>query len=200
MEKSGLKNVKLADIRPYANSEDYQKFLDKFKPVYTTDDCFTPPEVYEAVRKWVLAHYGIPEDREIVRPFYTGGDYEHYEYPDGCLVLDNPPFSMLSNILKFYRGKGIDFFLFCDSRYLANYQKASNAVACSYSIRYENGALINTSYLTIILPSRTSTVIAESRRTSPSRIDFARRLISSFCMSLFIGRAPYAGSYPFVLI
>ena len=78
MEKSGLKNVKLADIRPYANSEDYQKFLDKFKPVYTTDDCFTPPEVYEAVRKWVLAHYEIPEDREIVRPFYPGGDYEHF--------------------------------------------------------------------------------------------------------------------------
>ena len=148
MEKSGLKNVKLADIRPYANSEDYQKFLDKFKPVYTTDDCYTPPEVYEAVRKWVLAHYGIPEDREIVRPFYPGGDYEHYEYPDGCLVLDNPPFSMLSDILRFYRGKGIDFFLFCDSRYLANYLKASNAVACYCNVRYENGALVNTSYLT----------------------------------------------------
>lgn len=129
-------------------TEDYQKFLDKFKPVYTTDDCFTPPEVYEAVKKWVLAHYGIPEDRKIVRPFYPGGDYEHFEYPDGCLVLDNPPFSMLSDILRFYCSKGIDFFLFCDSRFFANYLKMSNAVACDYSVTYENGAIVNTSFLT----------------------------------------------------
>lgn len=130
-------------------TEDYQKFLDKFKkPVYTTDDCFTPPEVYEAVKKWALAHYGIPEDRKIVRPFYPGGDYEHFEYPDGCLVLDNPPFSMLSDILKFYRERGVDFFLFCDTRFFANYLGAANAVACDHDVTYKNGAIVNTSFLT----------------------------------------------------
>ena len=55
-------------------------------------------------------------------------------------------------------------------------------------------------YLISIVPSTTSTRITESRRTFPSRTDFARRFISSFCMSLFIGRAPYCGSYPLVLI
>lgn len=136
------------DSRMGEKTEEYQKFLDKFKPVYTTDDCFTPPEVYEAVKKWVLAHYNIPENREIVRPFYPGGDYEHFEYPDGCLVLDNPPFSMLSDILRFYRERGIDFFLFCDSRLFVNYLKVSNAVTVDFTVRYENGAFVNTSFLT----------------------------------------------------
>ena len=33
--------------------ETYEQFVEKFKPKRTTDDCYTPPQVYETVLKWV---------------------------------------------------------------------------------------------------------------------------------------------------
>ncbi len=90
---------------------EYKDFVDKFKPKKTTDDCYTPPLVYEAVKNWACKEYDIDPDK-IVRPFYPGGDYESYEYPAGCVVLDNPPFSILANIISFYLERGIAFFLF----------------------------------------------------------------------------------------
>ena len=45
-------------------------------------------------------------------PFYPGGDYEREEYPQGCTVVDNPPFSILSKIVKHYQERGVGFFLF----------------------------------------------------------------------------------------
>ena len=90
---------------------DYQEFVDKFKPKSTTDDCFTPEPVYSAVREWACAEYGI-EPGSIVRPFYPGGDYERFEYPEGCTVLDNPPFSILAQIIDFYLERGVRFLLF----------------------------------------------------------------------------------------
>lgn len=91
--------------------ESYEEFMEKFKHRMTTDDCYTPEPVYEAVKRWAVREYGIDESG-IVRPFYPGGDYEHYDYPKGCVVLDNPPFSKLKTIIKFYDERGIDYFLF----------------------------------------------------------------------------------------
>lgn len=107
------KAVDFSDLESMMGAKDeaQQEFEDKFKIKHTTDDCFTPPVVYEAVKGWVLEHYGISEDREIVRPFYPGGDYKMFEYPEGCLVLDNPPFSIMSEIVEFYKDKGIDWHL-----------------------------------------------------------------------------------------
>lgn len=34
--------------------EEYQEFLKKFELKKTTDDCYTPPKVYDAVAKWVV--------------------------------------------------------------------------------------------------------------------------------------------------
>ena len=90
---------------------EYKAFVDKFKPKKTTDDCYTPALIYEAVKDWACKEYNIASDK-IVRPFYPGGDYENYEYPEGCVVLDNPPFSILSKIIAFYLERGIAFFLF----------------------------------------------------------------------------------------
>lgn len=91
--------------------ETYDEFVDKFKPKKTTDDCYTPPLVYDAVKCWTCKEYSI-DPETIVRPFYPGGDYEHFYYPEGCTVLDNPPFSILAKICSFYLDKGIRFFLF----------------------------------------------------------------------------------------
>ena len=95
-------------------SKTYEEFVDKFKPKKTTDDCYTPPAIYEVIRDWACNEFEI-DPAVIVRPFYPGGDYEHYEYPDGCVVLDNPPFSILSKICNFYLERGIKFFLFAPS-------------------------------------------------------------------------------------
>ena len=82
------------------DNPEYQAFVDKFKPKKTTDDCYTPPLIYETVKDWACKKYGI-DPKNIVRPFYPGGDYEHFAYPDECVVLDNPPFSILSKYANF---------------------------------------------------------------------------------------------------
>ena len=51
----------------------YEEFVEKFKPKLTTDDCATPPLVFDAVLHWVCNEYGIDPDR-VVRPFWPGLD------------------------------------------------------------------------------------------------------------------------------
>lgn len=126
---------------------DYKMFLDKFKPKKTTDDCYTPPNIYKVVLEWCVEEYGIDPDN-IKRPFFPNGDYEQDEYPDGCTVVDNPPFSIISQIVRNYNAAGIKYFLFAP--YLTN---LSTGDACCHiitasAITYENGAEIGTSFLT----------------------------------------------------
>lgn len=54
---------------------DYEKFITKFKAAKTTDDCYTPQPIYEAVVDYVFRKGNLPEDTEIVRPFRPNGDY-----------------------------------------------------------------------------------------------------------------------------
>ena len=98
--------------------QQYNEFVDKFKPRHTSDDTHTPPNVYEAVLSWAERRYGI-DRAKVVRPFFPGGDYEHADYPADCIVLDNPPFSILAQIVRFYLGRGIPFFLFAPSLFPA---------------------------------------------------------------------------------
>lgn len=66
-----------------AKKESYEEFVDKFKPKRTTDDCYTPPEIYDVVAEMVSERYGISRE-DMVRPFWPGGDFEAFNYPDGC--------------------------------------------------------------------------------------------------------------------
>lgn len=125
---------------------EYDAFVEKFKPKKTTDDCYTPANIYDAVADWCAAEYGL-DRRTFVRPFYPGGDYEHFTYPDGCIVVDNPPFSILSQIVRFYLYRGIKFFLFAPS--LTCFNKDEVCAIVSYcDITYTNGANVRTSFLT----------------------------------------------------
>ena len=146
-------------------NETYEEFVEKFKPKKTTDDCYTPPEVYEVVKEWACERYGINPDN-IVRPFYPGGDYENYEYRDGAVVLDNPPFSILSRIVDFYIEKGIPFFLFAPGMTLFGTMsnRDVNAVIIDSRIIYENGAKVKTNFLTSFgeYAIETSTVLNEA--------------------------------------
>ena len=133
--------------------EDYDAFVDKFKPKKTTDDCYTPPEIYNVVRDWVDKNIIPLEGREVVRPFFPGGDYENHEYPEGCVVVDNPPFSILTKIVRFYNDKGIRFFLFAPTLTLFEASGTISGISfivCYTKIVYENGATIPTSFVTNI--------------------------------------------------
>jgi hypothetical protein len=125
---------------------DYDGFVDKFTPKKTTDDCYTPPNVYEAVKDWAVKEYGL-EGREIVRPFWPGADLSAAEYPAGCVVIDNPPFSIMSRIVKWYNAAGIDYFLF--SPYLTNFTtQGCNHIIAPVTVMFENGAEIAISFQT----------------------------------------------------
>ena len=129
-------------------SEEYDAFVDKFKPKLTTDDCYTPQNIYETIRDWAVEHYGL-QGTQVVRPFYPGGDYEHETYPDGCVVIDNPPFSILSQICRFYMERGIRFFLFAPALTLFSIAAGTcNYLPMSCRITYENGADVRTSFVT----------------------------------------------------
>ena len=130
--------------------DDYEGFIEKFKPKKTTDDCYTPPLVYDAVKEWVRKEYGVT-DNQVIRPFYPGGDYENYQYPLGCVVLDNPPFSILSKICEFYLDRGIKFFLFAPSLTVLSGKKVCmrmNHIITDSEIIYENGAVVRTAFVT----------------------------------------------------
>ncbi len=137
--------------REHAEKE-YSAFVDKFKPKLTTDDCYTPPAMMDAIQDWVAMTYKL--DREtFVRPFFPGGDYERHEYPEGCTVVDNPPFSILSKICRFYIENGVRFFLFAPTLTLFTVLREQNrgkccAIPVGGKITYENGANVNTSFVT----------------------------------------------------
>ena len=137
---------------------DYEGFVDKFKPKKTTDDCYTHQEVMDVVNSYVERRWGIDRSR-FVRPFWPGGDYEGFDYPEGCVVVDNPPFSILARIKRFYLERGIPFFLFCPSlTAFAGFDERCDVIVCDADITYENGAVVRTAFVT----SLPSDFVAES--------------------------------------
>lgn len=126
--------------------EDYDGFVAKFKPPKTTDDCYTPQPVYDAVLGWLRENADI-EGREIVRPFWPGGDYEHYDYPEGCVVVDNPPFSRFTQVCRFFQSRNISFFLFAPHLTLFSPVDMNwTGIVCDARVTYENGACVDTSF------------------------------------------------------
>ena len=96
-------------------SQEYYEWLSKFEAKKTTDDCYTPPGVYDAVIEYVGKEVISLDGLNVVRPFYPGGDYQKdaQSYDDKTIVIDNPPFSIITPICKFYQENNIKFFLFC---------------------------------------------------------------------------------------
>lgn len=129
--------------------DDYGAFVDKFKHKKTTDDCYTPPAVYETIKAWACREFGI-DPSKVVRPFYPGGDYESFDYSDGKVVVDNPPFSILSKICTFYRDRYIPFFLFAPNLtiFSSTSRNGAHMLVTDCAIEYANGAIVNTSFVT----------------------------------------------------
>ena len=109
--KKAKRNNKGGSANPIV-FHDYESYVAKFQDKEkTTDDTYTPKDVYEAVVSYVGEMFDLT-DKQILRPFYPGGDYENAEYPDNGVVIDNPPFSIFTKICKFYSENNIPFFLF----------------------------------------------------------------------------------------
>lgn len=131
--------------------ENYDQFVDKFKPKLTTDDCYTPNNIYNAISEWVAKKYH-KDPATFCRPFYPGGDYENYNYT-GKIVVDNPPFSILSKIVKFYVANNIEFYLFSPSLVsITALSELATAIVVGCGITYENGANVKTSFVTNLEP------------------------------------------------
>ena len=133
-------------------NEEYNEFHEKFEAKKTTDDCYTPDNVYDAVVDYVVELTG-KDKAKFVRPFYPGGDYQNEKYKNGCVVVDNPPFSILAEIIDFYVERDINFFLFAPGVSTLGYTTRPGVTAiCSYcSVTYENGARVKTNFITNLI-------------------------------------------------
>ncbi|MBQ6359356.1 MAG: hypothetical protein IJI97_10500 [Clostridia bacterium] len=134
----------------FEDSPAYDAFEAKFVQAKTTDDCYTPENVFEAVADWTAAEYGL-DPACFVRPFWPGGDYLRFDYPEGCVVVDNPPFSIRAQIIDFYLRRGIRFLLFSPALTLLT-QRPVCHIAVGVTITYENGARVPTSFVTNLEP------------------------------------------------
>ena len=128
------------------DSDEYQEFLQKFESKKTTDDCYTPPNIYEVVADYVAEHYKVKKS-DFIRPFYPGGDYQKEKYKTDSVVVDNPPFSIISEICKWYQEHGIKFFMFAPTLTILGIRSAQKVVVGN-GIVYENGASVTTSFVT----------------------------------------------------
>ena len=124
----------------------YLDWISKFEAPKTSDSTFTPPAVYDAVKSWAVHEYAL-QGRVIARPFYPGGDYIRQDYPAGCVVIDNPPFSILAQIVRFYALQKIPYFLFAPALTLFGLNSPTSVVV-NAQIVFANGASVSTSFVT----------------------------------------------------
>lgn len=144
-------------------------FLAKFTPKNGSDECFTPPHVYEAIKGWVLEQHPSLIDKEIIRPFKPNGDFTAEDYNDK-IVIDNPPFSILGKIINFYNDNNILYFLFAPCLSVTHYYGRCDIIICDTAIIYANGANVSTAFCTnfwgdnrIILSGELKRVIDEAQ-------------------------------------
>ena len=125
---------------------DYDAFMDKHDKKKTTDDCYTPTEVYDCVLKFASGLMDLT-GRQVVRPFYPGGDYKNFVYPETGVVIDNPPFSIITQIVRWYEANDIKYFLFAPHLTCFN-SWATCTILTDANIKYANGAIVKTSFVT----------------------------------------------------
>lgn len=130
---------------------EYQAFTDKFKSKLTTDDCYTPDDIYAAVLDFASRHYGF-DPEQAVRPFWPGGDYQRFDYSPQCVVVDNPPFSILTEIQRFYQENGVKFFLFAPGMSVITSDVGVTAIVTNIKITYKNGDSVPTAFRTNLSP------------------------------------------------
>ena len=129
-------------------NDEYNEFLDKFENKKTTDDCYTPDNIYNAVADWVAKEFNLNK-ASFVRPFYPGGNYQEENYTEKSVVVDNPPFSIMAEILRWYTERKINFFLFAPSLTILTATDCNlTYITTGAQVTYENGANVSTGFIT----------------------------------------------------
>ena len=183
-----------------AKGETYEQFTEKFIPKRTTDDCYTPEAVYEAVKAWALEKLNLA-GREIIRPFWPGGDYKSFDYPENCVVIDNPPFSIYAEIVRFYISQGIDFLLFAPSLTQFVFDADVCYICTHNEITYANGAVVRTGFTTNIMPGVRIRLVPELRENvQKAADDFKRKTAKELCKTKKDRRKLKKYAYPDHLI
>ena len=159
---------------------DYESFVAKFRQASakTTDDCYTPPDIYDAVLGYVATITDMT-GRQVLRPFYPGGDFENSEYPPDGIVIDNPPFSIFTKVCRFYCERGIPFFVFGPANTILSCLSipTCSVVIVGHSVIFHNGADVNCGFATNLLGdtmvttsvSLTRAIGRANRKTKPTR-------------------------------
>ena len=140
-----IKHVSIQDKKPNLFT-DHDAFVDKFEAKKTTDDCYTPLDIYNLVVEYVAENFDLTH-KKIIRPFYPGGDFEAVDYCKNSVVIDNPPFSIISKIARFYIEKSVPFFLFAPHLTLFSADMDCTYIIVGASVAYGNGAIVKTSFL-----------------------------------------------------
>lgn len=151
---------------------DYESFIAKFTDhPRTTDECWTPQDVYEAV----VAYVGTLVDmtgKLVLRPFYPGGDYINADYPESAVVIDNPPFSIFTKIVDFYCDREIPFFLFGPGLTIMQRAEKCTSVHIDADITYSNGASVRSNFVTNLTPdivAMTAPSLSRAIKACPSQ-------------------------------
>lgn len=135
----------------FYRNESYEQFVNKFENhKMTKDDCYTPEPIYDVVKSYTMNKFGIDEKR-IIRPFYPGGDYQSVDYT-GRVVVDNPPFSIMSQIVYYYVKNEIPFFLFAPGSAIESIARRDKnkftKIVTDTTLTYTNGAKVRTAFVT----------------------------------------------------
>lgn len=131
-------------------AEEYFEWLRKFERKHTTDECYTPPAVYEEIKNYVVKFFGL-EDKTIERPFYPNGDYKKAaeSYDENTVVIDNPPFSLTTDIVKTYQAMRIKFLIFTQMKTaLYHIDKGVSVWFMPHNIVYDGGIKVCTAFMT----------------------------------------------------
>lgn len=150
--KSDNNTPRLFEVEEYTSlrrkdTKTIQEFVDKFKPKNGFDECYTPLPVFECVYNYVRDLFPQFNNIENLRPFKPNGDFLSEDYSNK-IVIDNPPFSILSFIISFYQQHNIKFWLFASTLHIMHYYGRCDIIICNNAITYANGAKIATSFVT----------------------------------------------------
>ena len=153
------------DTSRQEGNDEYNEFLDKFEIAKTTDDCYTPDNIYETIAEYVVSEFGVLREN-FVRPFYPGGDYQAVRYGPNDVVVDNPPFSILAQIIRFFCEGKVKFFIFAPALTLCTATDCDvTYIAAGANITYENGPM----YVPGSSPTWTRSIASELLRSCGRR-------------------------------
>lgn len=108
-----------------------------FKREKNNDDFYTPKAIMDIIIEFCKKEFKLNDDVEIIRLFNNETNFLSLDY-ENKIVIDNPPFSILSQILEFYNKNNIKYFLFANAKSgIKSYYKKTNAIYfCGHKIYF----------------------------------------------------------------